>query len=635
MLCKVIILAGLSYLSPSKPDGDDPIDTLNIEGVVVNSKLRRYSSSLSLKIIPTIELRSNKQLLLSDMLSSLSNVVVSSYGPGGISTASLRGLGSYHTAILWNGINLQSPMNGGVNLSNIPISFIDQVAIQQGGNGALFGSGAIGGVIHLDNSLELGKGYTAEIYQTYGSFNSIFSGVNSSFSGTKFATSTKLFYSEADNDFRFHNISKIGSPYENQVNANSSKIGLMQNFVFQATNNNKLSSSVWLQNSFNRYPPMMTSYTNKEKEHTDFIRGVVQWQSSHEMVDFNVTGSYFNDRQKYRNPGTGEASNHTSNTGNFESEAIIKFADEQRIETGINVCYEQVTSTNYSTNKDRYRPAASVTYKYSDLEGTYDFFAGLREEMVETEANPITWSIGSRVNFLNRFNLRGNISRNYRIPAMNDLFWLNGWGNPNLKPEQGYGEELGIDYLQIKETSSFVTKLSVFSNNVNNWIIWLPSGSVWSPQNYKKVWARGIDLSASYTHNLKDWSLSVDAMGTRTISTNEKSATEQEEGKQLPYIPRIKASGSLSVQYKTFRIKYSHSYTGKRYTSADNTKQIDPFSLATISLEKSFEQSLYTIKTFIRIDNIWNEEYQIMSYYPMPLRSYQIGVSIQFNKPIH
>ena len=281
MLCKAIILAGLAFSGSGSPDGDDPVDTLSIEGIVVNSKLQRYASSLSLRVIPANELKTGKQLLLSDMLEPLSNVTVNSYGLGGISLASLRGLGSYHTAILWNGFNLQSSMNGGVNLSNIPVNFVDQMAIQYGGNGALFGSGAIGGTIHLDNSLELGKGHSAEIYQTYGSFSSHFSGVNYTYSGLKIASSTRVFYAETENDFRFHNIAAIGKPYQNQVNANSSKLGFMQNLVYQFSVSNKLSASIWLQNSFFRYPPMMTAYTNRENDDYNFIRSAIQWQSNH------------------------------------------------------------------------------------------------------------------------------------------------------------------------------------------------------------------------------------------------------------------------------------------------------------------------------------------------------------------
>jgi len=194
---------------------------------------------------------------------------------------------------------------------------------------------------------------------------------------------------------------------------------------------------------------------------------------------------------------------------------------------------------------------------------------------------------------------------------------------------------LGLDYLLLAKASSLNTKLTVFNNNVTDWIIWLPTGSVWRPQNYKKVWARGIDLSVNININYNNWQWGVDLMGTGTISTTEKSNIKSEVGKQLPYIPKIKASGSVFLGYKTFRIKYNQTYTSKRYTVANNSSGIDPYSIATISAEKSVDLQSFTIKTFLRLDNIWNEEYQAMAWYPMPLRNYQIGVSILLNKTKH
>lgn len=636
MLCEAIILAGLAISSPSKPDGDDPIDTIAIEGIVVNSKLQRFSSTLSLKLISTAELKQSKQLLVSDLLGSLSNVTLNNYGPGGIALASLRGLGTFHTAVLWNGINLQSSMNGNVNLSSIPVNFVDQIAVQYGGNGALFGSGAIGGAIHLDNNLDFGKGHSTEVYQTYGSFNSIFSGINYTYSGSKFASSTRIFYSEAENDFRFHNITKIGKPYENQENSNSNKIGLLQNISSQISPKDNVSASIWYQNSFNRFPPMMTSSSNHDKENLEFIRGTLQWKTTTKKVDYSVKGGLIKDSQFYRNPGTGEVSNHYSNSGIFETEAILKISSTQKLETGLNFNAEDIRTTNYPEVKKRFRPAISAAYRFSNLNGKFEAFVGFRDEMVNGVSAPLTWSAGSKIKLFNNLSLRANLSKNYRIPTMNDLYWT-GWGNPNLKPEVGYGEELGLDFMSRVDSQSFIAKLNAFNNNVNDWIIWMPNGSVWTPQNTKKVWARGIDISLNFTKNIQHLVLGVDLMGTTTLSTNQKSAAESANtiGKQLPYIPKIKASSSLYLGYKSFNVKYSQSYTGKRYTTADNSLQIDPFSIANISIEKTFEGKSFSIKSFFRIENIWNEEYQVMAYYPMPLRNYQIGVSILFNKPIH
>ena len=636
MLCKIIILAGFSFANPFKPDGYEPIDTIAIEGIVVNSKLQRFSSSLSLKVIPAAEIKGSKHLLLTDVVGSISNISVNNYGPGGIAMASLRGLGTFHTAVLWNGINLQSSMNGNVNLSSIPVNFIDQVAIQYGGNGALFGSGAIGGTIHLDNLLEYGKGHSTELYQTYGSFKSVFSGVNYTYSGLKIVSSTRIFYSEAENDFRFHNISAIGKPYVKQENSNSSKLGLLQSNAIQVTSKDNLSTTIWLQKTFNRLPPMMTSSTNNEQEHWESFRGTAQWKANRKYIDFNIKGGLFKDTQTYIDTFRREISKHYTNLEVVEGESIFKISPNHKLEAGVILNFEDIRSTNYPEVKKRFRPSISTSYRYSALEGKYEAFVSLREELINNSSTPITWSVGSKINLFKEFSLRANISRNFRVPTMNDLYWT-GWGNPNLKPEIGYGEELGIDFISRDESRSIIAKITAFNNNVSNWIIWIPNGSKWTPYNMKKVWARGLDISFGTAKNIQKIILGLDLMGTGTLSTTQKTDVESDAtiGKQLPYVPEIRASGSVYIHTNTIRIKYNLTYTGKRYTIADNSVNIKYFYLSSLSIEKTFEGHVFSVKSFLRIDNLFNEEYQVMAWYPMPLRSYQIGVSILFNKPIH
>ena len=254
--------------------------------------------------------------------------------------------------------------------------------------------------------------------------------------------------------------------------------------------------------------------------------------------------------------------------------------------------------------------------------------------MMDNTTTPITWSIGSKLKLSEKFALRANISKNYRVPAMNDLYWI-GWNNPNLKPETGYSEEVGVDFISRKESSSIVARLNAFNNNVLNWIIWTPSGSVWTPNNMEKVWARGLDLSLSYTSNTLNWHWGFEIMGTGTLSTIEKSASPPEIGKQLAYVPELKAGGSFIISYKSFWFKYSESFTGRRYVTDVNTSYIERYWIGGVSIEKTFEGKSFSLKSFVRVDNIWNIDYQSVAWYPMPLRNYQIGVSILFNKPIH
>lgn len=60
----------------------------------------------------SLALRSGLSVNLSELLAASSPVFVKSYGPGGMATAHFRGTAASHSRIVWNGLNLNSPMRG-------------------------------------------------------------------------------------------------------------------------------------------------------------------------------------------------------------------------------------------------------------------------------------------------------------------------------------------------------------------------------------------------------------------------------------------------------------------------------------------------------------------------------------------
>jgi len=83
---------------------------------------------------------------------------------GSIATSAIRGASAGHTVVVWNGLALQSPMLGLLDLSMLPSGLVDEVSIQYGGQSTLWGSGAIGGVIHLNNQAKFGKKFGIDIF---------------------------------------------------------------------------------------------------------------------------------------------------------------------------------------------------------------------------------------------------------------------------------------------------------------------------------------------------------------------------------------------------------------------------------------------------------------------------------------
>ncbi|MDZ7776138.1 MAG: TonB-dependent receptor [Bacteroidales bacterium] len=91
--------------------------------------------------------------------------------------------------------------------------------------------------------------------------------------------------------------------------------------------------------------------------------------------------------------------------------------------------------------------------------------------------------------------MKGNVSRNYRLPTLNDLYWQPG-GDPELLPERGFTLETGLKYLSQKRNGWHGgAEITWFRNDISNWIAWQPDGimSYWTPKNITEVLSQGIE----------------------------------------------------------------------------------------------------------------------------------------------
>ncbi|MBP6512026.1 MAG: Plug domain-containing protein, partial [Bacteroidia bacterium] len=84
-----------------------------LRAVDIQSRRFDFSDvSMSIQSLDTSTLSKLNATTLADRLNRESALFVKSYGSGSLSTVSIRGTGAAHSAVLWNGISLNSPMLG-------------------------------------------------------------------------------------------------------------------------------------------------------------------------------------------------------------------------------------------------------------------------------------------------------------------------------------------------------------------------------------------------------------------------------------------------------------------------------------------------------------------------------------------
>jgi vitamin B12 transporter len=179
---KYITLLSLLLLCGSLAQAQKSTDSIQrLDEVVLSDvKLKRYSRGYKITTLNDSILRKNATSL-TDVLRFNSNIYFKENGYGMVSSASFRGTNASQTAVVWNGININSQLNGQVDFNTISSSNYSDISIRSGGGSVQYGSGAIGGTVHLSNDLDFSNHFTNRLRVGYGSFKTKNLGYNKSF----------------------------------------------------------------------------------------------------------------------------------------------------------------------------------------------------------------------------------------------------------------------------------------------------------------------------------------------------------------------------------------------------------------------------------------------------------------------
>ena len=179
----------------------DSIQYLN-EVVLVDSKLEEFSEGYTLtKISDTVISRNS--VSLSDLLNFNSDIYIKENGYGMVASPSFRGTNASQTAVIWNGIPINSNLTGQTDFNTIATASLTNVIIRSGGGSSQYGSGAVGGSIHLNNTIDFTENSSNELTIYYGSFASVGGIFKRKMATEKKYLDMAVDFISSDNDFEY------------------------------------------------------------------------------------------------------------------------------------------------------------------------------------------------------------------------------------------------------------------------------------------------------------------------------------------------------------------------------------------------------------------------------------------------
>ena len=601
--------------------------------IVSEVRILYHNQGLKTEKLDSTFLANSLNLSAAEVLNRMSAVYIKSYGGGGLASSSFRGGSANHTAVLWNGFNLQSPVTGMIDLSLIPSGLFNSMSLQYGGKSATWGSGAIGGAIHLQSKSKFNEGSSIKLFTGAGSFGEKSMLVSADYSNIKFSNSTKFYHSDALHNYDYTSLANEVQETRKLPNAKANQNTLMQENYFKIKENQLLETHIWLQENKREIPPTLFQQSSDAFQEDYAMRFTASYHRYFKLWNLNLRSAYFNEALKYRDSEFSKVGENKSQT--YINEILMNRSIGRNIWIlGANNTYAQSQSIEFSKLIPvQNKLALFSSFQYLNKKSNLIAVASVRKEWVNTTPVPLTWSLGVDYYITRWLKMKANAARVYRIPTINDLFWKEG-GNQNLLPENGYAYEGGLMLMipKNKKKYTLTLELTAFSRQIENWIIWLPNGAFWSPQNLMHVWSRGAETNTSYQYNGKRLKLFSNFKTSYVLSENTASALNSDASinKQLIYVPLYTGQFNYGITYKSATIMLNHTYTGYRYTSSDHSQYLLPYFLHNINVGYKIDFKKVNIEFQFQINNLLNNKYQVLAARPMPGINYKGGIVFNF-----
>lgn len=594
-------------------------DSIKLKEVIVSdANLKKYSNSQSVLKLTDSIIQKN-EALLTDLLNFNSTIYFKEYGRGMLSTVSFRGTTSSQTAVIWNGININSQMNGSTDFNTISGSDYNSISVKAGGGSVIYGSGAIGGTVHLNNDLAFNNRFENTLKLDYGSFNTIGINYKTNISNEKWSTQIGFSKNSSTNDYKYLNRYTWRGEQRWNQNGQYDVITMSADAGYKIDSKNTLKLYSQFSNT-DRNTSLVVETETKSKYINGFNRNLLEYDGDFGKFKTNFKTAYIFENYQYF------ADNSSDIYTYGKTESLITKLDLGYTlfkSTQINGILDYNRTKGYGSSfGDHVREISSAGLLIKqDFSADWKNELGIRKEFTNNYKSPVLFSLGSSYQFSRLYNFKLNLSRNFRIPTYNDLYWEEG-GNPDLKPESSYQAEIGnvFTFKNISLTQTF------YYIKIKDLLQWVPGkNGIWSPTNKDNVNSYGAETLLSWRKQFGKNNLSANASYAYTASK------DQATKKQLFFVPYNKITASVAYSRNRIAAYYQFLYNGFVYTRADNNPDeiINDYMVSNIGIDYDFK-FLDSFKLGFQVLNIFNKDYESLENRPMPGRNFNMYLTLKF-----
>ena len=522
---------------------------------------------------------------IAELLSSVAGINISTNGgPGQLTSIFVQGSNSNQVLILVDGIAINDSATGIASIQNIHPDMIEKIEIVKSPRASLYGSNAVGGVIHV---------FTKRNQE----------GVNIGFkSGSDNTKVTNIFASREVLNGRMglqlNHYDTAGFPSKEGSNINSAHDNRsVKGFFDQQWGSSTLKASVWNSQGTTDYLDFFFNPISQDFDNTAVSLNFDQkknetWSSSlhlginKDFLDQNDSND-FNHSKKFI----------------LEWKNNLKWNPNNQLLAGITFENEEFEASNYGLGIDSDMSNRAVFLENIFLSGKNQFLIALRLNNKENIEDKISWNLeyGYRLNSKTR--LLFSAGKAHRNPSSFDLYGFG--GNPLLRPEYSKKISVGLNY---QPNSSTNFDLRYFDNRIKDLVAF--NYSDFKLYNIEESKTSGFDVI--FEKDINNWILSLNA----TLQDPKNLTTSA----QLLRRPKNSMNMGLRRTFNKLTINLNLEKNSSRNDFGGVV--LGAYTLANASIQYRLNTNWIFNGS---ITNLGNEKYTLANGYMTPDRKINIG----------
>ena len=561
----------------------------------------------SVTVITRQDIERQQARSVQDVLRGVPGIsIANNGGMGKTSSVFMRGTESDHVLVMIDNIKVGSATTGTTAFENIPIDQIERIEIVRGPRSSLYGSEAIGGVIHIFTRKGGGSGFRQHLNFGGGSFGTFEGATGMSYNGTQ--------------GWLNLNASGIGTQGFNACSG-SSTAGCFthepdrdgyRNVAGSMRAGYRFRNGLEIETNFMQSSGKTQfdgSYVNKAVLMQQVVGGTIRYAPT-DFWNFNlIAGSSREDSDNFLGTDFRSRFNTTRDTVSVLNGFTV--AKDQVLTVGMDYQRDHVKSIEAYTVMSRTNWGVFAQHQANIA--AHNLLFSVRHDDNQQFGSRVTGGAGWSYPLSDKFLLVANFGSAFKAPTFNELYYP-GFGNANLRPEDSRSFEFGTR----GHTDWGNWSVNAYETRIDNLIAF--DSSIFAPGNIDQARIRGIE--GVLNTQIREWQINTNL----TLLEPVNRGSGFNRGNILPR--RAEQSFRLDVnrQFGRYVAGGMLLVEGERYDDLANTRKLDSYAKLDLRAEYLFTRQW---RLQGRIDNVSDEHYETAAFYNQAGRSFFAMVRYQ------